>query len=793
MNYGCCAWVVLPFLAFADGDVPRAPMAASGGPAECLIEPLFSEVHVVSTAADGVRGIAVADLDGDLDVDILSASNFDDKIAWYESDGASVPSFTEHIITTAADGARDVFAIDLDGDLDVDVLSASASDDTIGWYENDGATPPNFSKRIVITTGADGARDVFAIDLDGDLDIDVLSASASDDTIAWYENDGATPPSFTEHIITTGADLAESVFAIDLDGDTDIDVLSASSFDDTIAWYENDGATPPNFTEHILTTAADGALAVFAVDLDNDLDIDVLSASINDDTIAWYENDGGAPPSFTEHIITRAADGVRGVFATDLDGDLDIDLLSALGGALLVWYRNDGATPPNFTQFTIAGDASGVRAAIAHDIDADGDNDVVWSSFSADKVSWHEMSEPVFGTCCLSDGSCLDAMCLADCADMLAWAWTPQGTCDQTDCPGGDAPAAFLVDNLNIDNFIQIIADLAAFKTRYWNLPGNDLAVEYLVQKLESFGYDNVVLDPYEFQGQEKFNVYATKIGTTRPLEMYILGAHLDSFNINGNFQDAPGADDDASGCASVLEMARVFANAQTDVSIRFVLWNNEETGLNGSEAYVAGHRDLQGTPEEPAWLGMIQQDMILYDHGPGKVPDADVEYQAANQANGLAAILASFVAGAMQRYGDMPAEVGDNMNNTDSRPFWSDTASISARENQRVSEIGSGSNPHWHQPSDLPETYSAEDYEFGFNIVKMVAGAVGELVNASPNPCPWDLDGSGIVGATDLLSLLVNWGTCADCNDCPADFDGNCTVGATDLLALLVNWGPCP
>ncbi|MEE9131718.1 MAG: FG-GAP repeat protein [Phycisphaerales bacterium] len=57
---------------------------------------------------------------------------------------------------------------------------------------------------------------------------------------------------------------------------------------------------------------------------------------------------------------------------------------------------------------------------------------------------------------------------------------------------------------------------------------------------------------------------------------------------------------------------------------------------------------------------------------------------------------------------------------------------------------------------------------------------------------CPWDLDGNGTVGATDLLSLLVNWGDCADCNDCPADFDGNCTVGATDLLALLVNWGPC-
>ena len=56
--------------------------------------------------------------------------------------------------------------------------------------------------------------------------------------------------------------------------------------------------------------------------------------------------------------------------------------------------------------------------------------------------------------------------------------------------------------------------------------------------------------------------------------------------------------------------------------------------------------------------------------------------------------------------------------------------------------------------------------------------------------PCPWDLDNTGTVGASDLLSLLVSWGPC---KGCPADFDGNGNVGATDLLALLVNWGPCP
>ena len=75
-----------------------------------------------------------------------------------------------------------------------------------------------------------------------------------------------------------------------MDGDGDMDVLSASWGDHKIAWYENDGNE--NFTTHIITTIADGATSVFAIDVDSDGDIDVLSASRLDNKIAWYENLG---------------------------------------------------------------------------------------------------------------------------------------------------------------------------------------------------------------------------------------------------------------------------------------------------------------------------------------------------------------------------------------------------------------------------------------------------------------------------------------------------------------------
>ena len=187
----------------------------------------------------------------------------------------------QNTISTEADRANSVFAADVDGDGDVDVLSAG---NNIAWYENDGNE--NFTAHTISTVGARRANSVFAADVDGDGDMDVLIASDRDNKIAWYENDGRGR--FTAHTISTDADTAVSVFAADLDGDGDVDVLSASRSDDKIAWYENDGKG--NFIPHIITTAAGDPLRVFAADLDGDGDLDVISA--DDDKIAWYENLG---------------------------------------------------------------------------------------------------------------------------------------------------------------------------------------------------------------------------------------------------------------------------------------------------------------------------------------------------------------------------------------------------------------------------------------------------------------------------------------------------------------------
>jgi hypothetical protein len=134
---------------------------------------------------------------------------------------------------------------------------------------------------------ADGASFVYATDLDGDGDLDVLSASWHDN-IAWYENTDGTGQFGQQNVITTAADGAQSVYAADLDGDGDQDVLSASS-DNRIAWYENTDSAGQFGRQQVITTASAISRCVDAADVDNDGDVDVLSA-FGDGKIAWYEN-----------------------------------------------------------------------------------------------------------------------------------------------------------------------------------------------------------------------------------------------------------------------------------------------------------------------------------------------------------------------------------------------------------------------------------------------------------------------------------------------------------------------
>jgi hypothetical protein len=358
---------------------------------------------------------------------------------------------------------------------------------------------------------------------------------------------------------------------------------------------------------------------------------------------------------------------------------------------------------------------------------------------------------------------------------------------------------ATLVGRLDLERFKSTIKSLTQFGDRRQGTSRNRAAIDWIEAQLKSYGCSSVERIHFEYsvpatpaapnpaavsptlgpgggrrrgvRGKDAVNndplkqpdealrqlnsepsvpgpreeVYCTKIGTTHPDEMYILAAHMDGIGWG------EAANDDGSGTALVLELARILNSpeVETERSIRFALWNNEETGLSGARAYVAQRKDLQGKESppgsghypEPKWLGMVQHDMMLFDHGMPHAdgtlsqqqrPEADinVEYQTTAKLAEAAMRLAIRFQAANERYAtDYPANIGPHMTNTDSTPFMDEVPAISLREAERGAQLGNGWDPHHHQPTDLYVTFTDDDFRLGLNAAQTTLAAIAELV----------------------------------------------------------------
>lgn len=358
----------------------------------------FGPQNIISSNADMAYSVNSADIDGDGDLDVVSASINDDKVAWYQNWGGNPITWTVYNIDTAASRAQSVYAADVDGDGNMDVLATFQGSDAIVWYENDGDNPPQWTAHIIgqSTTLLDYPVSIVAADIDSDGDLDVVvaayGANHGNSRVSWWENNGAFIPSFTEHDITTSAVNPVTVVAADMDKDGDLDVLVASFSDDTIAWYENNGSRPPVWTENEIANWVDGAYSVIAADIDDDSFLDVVSASYDDHKIRYFLNDRAKHPTFTEGMLKNAAGGPFSVYAADMDMDGDLDITAAdNSGGKVAWYENemDFASGLDWYEREISSSASGAAFVQVADLDHDGDPDVLSASANDDKVAWY--------------------------------------------------------------------------------------------------------------------------------------------------------------------------------------------------------------------------------------------------------------------------------------------------------------------------------------------------------------------------------------------------------------------
>jgi hypothetical protein len=314
--------------------------------------------------------------------------------------GGTTIRFTEHEIDYAFGGAYDVYYGDLDGDQDIDAVGAAYEADEIAWWENDGTPAQGAWTKYTIETGFWGANSLYAVDLDDDEDVDVLALAAIIHDIAWWENDG-TPldGGWTKHIIHDDFAFANAVYPVDLDDDGDMDILAAGG---SITWWESDG-TPGDggWTEHLIGDDFTFSESVYASDLDGDDDVDVLAVTQYGDDVIWWENDGSPwDGGWVAYSIDDNFNRGRSVTAADLDGDTDTDVIgAAYDGDEIAWWENDG-TPGNggWTKHTILGGYTGARSVYVVDFDSDGHMDILSTARYENDISlWQNDGTPADG------------------------------------------------------------------------------------------------------------------------------------------------------------------------------------------------------------------------------------------------------------------------------------------------------------------------------------------------------------------------------------------------------------
>jgi hypothetical protein len=320
--------------------------------------------------------------------------------------------------------------------------------------------------------------------------------------------------------------------------------------------------------------------------------------------------------------------------------------------------------------------------------------------------------------------------------------------------------------------------------------PEHDPARDNIQALLTSFGL-TVTLESFAYEYPEPgtgYNVVATKLGTTYPDQEYIIGAHYDSgfvFSEHGKppqfvepeagYQGTPGADDNGSGVALILEAARILSQYDSDYTIRFIAFDAEEVGLVGSEAYVADHIDDD-------ILGMISTDMVAYDDGRNEAEIWCGSDSSPDVRSDLAEAITSYGEGL--GYLHFPSS-----GNSDYAPF--EDAGF-----QACLLMERSANPYYHELQDNVDVPGYINYEYATRMTRSIVGFLVDNAGVHVDIPDADYDVDGDVDDDDFSAFTLCF-TGADTPpvdpDCYFfDFDSDGDIDCDDWGLFAVVWtGP--
>ena len=292
-----------------------------------------------------------------------------------------------------------------------------------------------------------------------------------------------------------------------------------------------------------------------------------------------------------------------------------------------------------------------------------------------------------------------------------------------------------IVSEVNPDSVRYIIQNLQNFQTRFLLSDKRDSVANWIRNRFIEIGYTDVKIDSFYEANVWNKNVVATLPALNNSEQNIVVGGHHDSYSSGNPMVFAPGADDNASGTAAVLEMARVLKrkgyNAETN--IRFVTFAAEEYGLYGGFDY-AGKAYSNGMKIKL----MINHDMISTNPGQVSGSSVNIDYYTGSLDFRAMAILNT------NKFTKLKAQIGgQNISGSDSYAFWSYGYPAVYFEEFNFS-------PVYHSPNDIIANCNI-DY-----CAEVIKGSCATLLFADKSPSK--VENFSIVDLGTGNSLKLSW-----------------------------------
>ena len=349
--------------------------------------------HIVTENVEGPTDAISADLDNDGDLDIVSISASDRTIAWFENLDGLGDFGEKHVIYNDPNNfpiRKALLVYDMDDDGDLDVLTAVPSPVIVYgkllWYENRLNEGFNVWSSTNINSNI-GASFMRMADIDNDGVVDIVSNAMhnnfNNEKLVWLQK----PEVGSQYIIKTIDESANNLVDVsigDVDNDGDLDIVAIFNY--YIFLYKNLDGLGNDWEKSPISLDFDYRRSIDFVDIDNDGDNDILFGSSNDTKIAWFENTDGLGAFNVEHVISTTMNIAYPV-DFDLDGDIDILCADQYPGVVTLYQNIDGLG--NFNNGQIIVD-NFVQTSSIHtsDINNDGVLDIVATFGSDNTIIW---------------------------------------------------------------------------------------------------------------------------------------------------------------------------------------------------------------------------------------------------------------------------------------------------------------------------------------------------------------------------------------------------------------------